>query len=335
MPLFAQKRDDATAAIYRVVRRDANNTSIEPQGGGPRQKLLTADLIFVDNAIDPPQPGVRRENVPLAVPVTPLRILYEWMKSPPPRRIGYQFLHEPLAEQFAIHSPRLVGLFLDSVEDFSCFANQHQPFHPQRAVTPEGRVRGGTTLLQTLAQNKGKIAIIDNHGNETDGYIYLDREIASGRIIDAGPVGHNPAGRGGIDFLLARQLNNQFIPVVAEVKIGNDKTPFLALIQALTYAAELTSESQRQRILNEYSTELRECDQFHTGMELLLLFVKLPPHLNAILDLTRRTIANLCADRRFRKYISRIVVACQPRMPPQNGPFQLKADEMEVFLAQD
>ena len=335
MPRFAQKRDDPTNAIYQVVCSRQKNTRIMPQGGGLSEKLPTADLIFVDNIVDPPQPGVQPNNLPLAVPITPLRTLYEWMKSPPPRRIGYQFLHEPLAEQFANHPRQLVDLFLESVDDFRRFANQGQPFHPNRAVTPEDRVRGGTTLLQTLAENNGEIAIIDDRGNEADRYIYLDREIAPGRIIDAGPQDHNPAGRGGIDFLLARRLDEQFIPVVAEVKIGNDKTPFLALVQVLTYAAELTSGVQRQRILNAYNEGPLEDAQLHAGMELLLLFIDLPPHLNAILDLTRTIIDQLCADHRLHKYISRIVVACQPRMPPENGPFQLKTDEMEVFLAQE
>lgn len=330
MPRYVQKRNDPSNTIYKVIVAREQHTGIEPQNGGCYEKWPTADLIYVD----PPQSGTDVKAVP--IPITPLRILYEWMKTPPPRRIGYSFLHEPLAEQFAKHPRQLVDLFLESVDDFRRFTNENEAFHPKRdAVTAEDRRRRGTTLLQTLAEKKKSIPIIGMDDNETDRYIYLDREIATGRITNADAARRNPAGKGGIDFLLARKLNGQFIPVVAEVKIKYDKTPLLALVQVLTYAAELTSAAQRQRLLNAYQKGPLEGGQLHAGMELLLLFVDLPPHLNAILDLTTTIIEQLCADHRFHKYISRIVVACQPRMPPENGPFELRADEMEEFLAQE
>jgi hypothetical protein len=50
-----------------------------------------------------------------------------------------------------------------------------------------------------------------------------------------------------LDLLLAAEH-----PIIAEVKLRNDKNPFYALIQALTAAAELATPAQRDRLQRHY-----------------------------------------------------------------------------------
>ncbi len=55
---------------------------------------------------------------------------------------------------------------------------------------------------------------------------------------------------GGIDILLANTHDR--LPVVAEVKGATDRNLFLGLIQALTYAVELSTLQQRKRMGRAY-----------------------------------------------------------------------------------
>ena len=57
-------------------------------------------------------------------------------------------------------------------------------------------------------------------------------------------------GRGGIDLLLRSRDGG--LPIIAEVKAPRDGNLFVALVQALTYAAELATANQFERLSGSY-----------------------------------------------------------------------------------
>jgi len=84
-------------------------------------------------------------------------------------------------------------------------------------------------------------------------YRVIDYEIsplrtAGGHYFEDGRSGRS-SGAGGADLLLAAPDG---VPVVGEVKAPDDTSLFLALIQSLTYAAELLAEHQLARLQKAY-----------------------------------------------------------------------------------
>ena len=57
---------------------------------------------------------------------------------------------------------------------------------------------------------------------------------------------------GGIDVLLASDDDDRRLPIVVEVKSVDDVGAYLGLVQALTYASELITPHQRQRLARFY-----------------------------------------------------------------------------------
>ena len=311
-------------AVFEVERRGEKNTRIKPGSGGASFLHLTRDLEFLTKTDG------------IVVPTTPLREFYQWLKAPSAPGLGCAFLHEPLAKGFVDCPDKLSKLFQESVRQFAEFSNINQPFHPDRGEGHERR-KGGTTILQTMLEKQKALSIVDANRQPEERFLYLDRELATARIEGVRVAGDNRGGRGGIDFLLCRCLNEQTaIPVVAEVKIGSDnyKTAFFALIQALTYAAELSSPNQQKRIGNHYLKELGTVVlQQQNQVELLLLFVQMPENegLKKVLVLTEQLIGKLLKDRAFTTLVPRIVVAELRKMP--TDVFEIPTTHRRVYAA--
>ena len=63
--------------------------------------------------------------------------------------------------------------------------------------------------------------------------------------FDNGSLGKS-SGTGGIDFLAWNHEKHS--PILGEIKCGSDETPFFAFLQLLMYCAEMSTESQIERI---------------------------------------------------------------------------------------
>lgn len=83
-------------------------------------------------------------------------------------------------------------------------------------------------------------------------FIYVDREIVPGRIVEDGKAAYG-APKVSADLLLANANAGDGTPIVAEVKLRGDENVELALIQALASAAQLSLPAQRQRLQAHYS----------------------------------------------------------------------------------
>jgi hypothetical protein len=86
-------------------------------------------------------------------------------------------------------------------------------------------------------------------GGEELAFRYVDREVFPLRT--ALPDGPRPDPR-TLDLLL---VDGDGRPIVGELKIRHDSLPYVALIQSLMYAAELSSASQLARLVQYYGDE--------------------------------------------------------------------------------
>lgn len=81
---------------------------------------------------------------------------------------------------------------------------------------------------------------------------YVDRELVAARAELAGQ-GHMVADKVRLDALLVNANRGDRTPIVAEIKIAHDENALLALVQALTAAAQLSPDWQRQRLATYYT----------------------------------------------------------------------------------
>ena len=154
------------------------------------------------------------------------------------------------------HNPAtLAELFQRSVERFSDYSNVEEPFypdHPPRKDIPDPQTIdriAGTTSLTSFLKYSGTAQVVDNHDLD---FVFVDRELVPARttgnvLFENG----DPSIRvRRLDWLLANAHDQR--PVIAEVKVGDDKNPFYALIQLLMYAAELVTPAQLTRLRRHY-----------------------------------------------------------------------------------
>ena len=144
---------------------------------------------------------------------------------------------------------RLVDIYEGSKEHFSSYNNIEEDFlsHSHRKPLP--------VTFRAITGTNNVISILEASGtnNVKNGpslaFEYIEREVSPIRTkhgrFDTGKSGR-PSGTGGIDFIGIAVKDST--PILGEVKINHDGTPFSALIQLLTYLSELATPNQRNRI---------------------------------------------------------------------------------------
>ena len=174
-------------------------------------------------------------------------------------------LHSALAKWFAENPSLLMDSFFKSLEAFAAYSNPDEVFTPrpnylavgaENELEAEDELRDTDLLVNTIVEkHAGRIeASIDNLDF---GATAVAREVGPMRsTARKGPwyfqdrrPSRNP-GAGGVDLLLSSNLGA--IPIICEIKVGDDQTPFYALIQTLAYAAELATLNQYQRLKNVF-----------------------------------------------------------------------------------
>ena len=94
-------------------------------------------------------------------------------------------------------------------------------------------------------------------------------------VFEDGRSGES-SSRGGLDLLLRSQDGG--LPIVGEIKAAGDTNLFLALIQSLTYAAELTSTNQFDRLKKRYG-HFAALDSARPRCDVYLIFLDNEPKL--------------------------------------------------------
>jgi hypothetical protein len=144
---------------------------------------------------------------------------------------------------------RLVEIYEESKQHFSSYENIKQDFlsHSRRKPLP--------TAFRTISGTNHVISILKANGTNgvTRGpslaFDYVEREVSPIRtkhgVFDTGKSGRR-SGTGGIDFIGITVRDHT--PILGEVKLNHDGTPFSALVQLLTYLSELATPDQRKRV---------------------------------------------------------------------------------------
>ena len=126
-------------------------------------------------------------------------------------------------------------------------------------------------------------------------YTYVEREINPWRTRN-GILPNNEAatktGRGGMDLLLRSPEGR---PVVGEVKVKDDWNCFFALLQAMTYAVELSTQNQFNRLRRTFPNYFAEIDVNNPTLEVAVILV------NPVKDATRDVTIELVKKLNKRK----------------------------------
>jgi hypothetical protein len=234
-----------------------------PAEGYPHQKrerwqdvAAQLEAITEDDELSPIEEPPEAED--RTIPVSRLRRFYETL-----RLIGTSDVHGAIATHLARSADTadaLDTLFEKSLAHLERYQNVGQPFHPGRnrdwvAHCRDRQDRFANCLVANLAPDesgaRGEIRI---EGDPSLAFQVVDYEVsplrtAGGHTYEDGRPGRS-SGLGGMDLLLAA---GDGTPVVGEVKAPGDTSLFVALVQALTYAAEILTRHQAARLRSAYA----------------------------------------------------------------------------------
>lgn len=240
--LTATYYEDSDPLDCTIIKRGKKRTRILLAHG--ITKLVPSELVVPDIA------EIKKDMPARMVPVIPLERFYRRVcKLTRDKEEGFWQLRELLGSR---HGPRDAGflaeLFLRSVSHAGFYDNADEPFHPQRQ--PREEQPAFANRLVEMAHAAGKITYAEHTVQ------FVDYEIAPFRTtrsrLESGEAATGSGG-GGVDLLLAADQYGELIPAIAEIKAATESTgPTHALVQALTYAAQLATLNQFTRIAEHY-----------------------------------------------------------------------------------
>lgn len=273
--------EEQTVAVVRRCRINSRVMLPSRESITVASNLLSPNLGPDDSGRDTPAEVPPTDRV---VPLTPLRRLYRELRSVNGDR--YQKFCEIQNRLEGRHGPQgasfLMHLFTRSREQMQKYNNTEEHFYDVEARPVRCDATHFANQLVELLGLNGANAL------ELDGitpFEYLDYEISPLRTTTScwenGKAATN-SGAGGMDLLLVTKTNPPQ-PVVAEIKARTETVgATFALIQTLTYAAELLTKSQMLR-LQTYFPELDAANSETPQLGLLVILegpITEPEHLN-------------------------------------------------------
>jgi len=199
----------------------------------------------------------------IVVPITELRIFYDALKTlDTATYVG-------LAEFYFKNPQSLERLWKNSRKTFISYKNEDGWTQGKRKELPSPPQR----LKEVSSTNEFTAWLVKQDSErEHIGYTFVEREL-NPRTTRLGMFSNKlPAtrsGTGGMDLLLRSSVG---LPVVGEVKVQRDKNAFFALIQAMTYAVEMSTPNQLKR-LNIWIKNRGECKFANHAVEIVILLV--------------------------------------------------------------
>jgi hypothetical protein len=197
-----------------------------------------AFLTAFDDAVPSPEqlyeeaPASAKRSPEFRVPITSLRYFYEQSET---RSV---VASHKSGRQLLLRS--LPTLWRDSVRHFESYDND-ESFNQPRDPLLESH-------LDEFRRTNDVVAAIDVQGGIDPEWNYVEREFSPRRTTGAkhenGTSARNTGG-GGVDVLLR---NSSGEPGIGEIKLRGDTCAAFALIQSLTYAAELATANQLKRL---------------------------------------------------------------------------------------
>lgn len=200
-------------------------------------------LSYLESSGTPESQPAREQDVsaPIIVPVTRLRRYYRSMK------VFENALFRGIASFYDDEPVLIEQLWNDSRRAFEKYDNPTPWREGERKPLPPA----SNDVTEVTNTNEFTSYLIDKGLSDT-GLKFVAREInpwQTGNGMYSDKSSATNSGQGGMDLLL-ESLDG--LPVVGEVKVKNDKNAFFALLQAMTYAVELTTKSQAKRLQVTY-----------------------------------------------------------------------------------
>lgn len=180
------------------------------------------------------------------IPLTPLRHLYDRLRD-----FESRAFHREAARECVRRHDQVQELVAASVRHFELYDNRDEGFHDRGEGLTAARSENADLANRALAlMARGEVGIPTHPELAFD---LVDYDVSpirtTGSVFEDGTSGRS-SGRGGVDALLANGRDR--LPMVGEIKADTDRNPFLGLIQSLTYAVELSTPSQRDRLRRAY-----------------------------------------------------------------------------------
>lgn len=273
MPFAILRQGAPEQMTVEVVRRcRINSRVILPSG---ESVTVASNLLSPNLGPDVPGPDVPAKVPPAdrVVPLTPLRRLYRELRSVNGDR--YQKFCEIQRRLEGRHGPQgasfLMHLFKRSLEQMRSYNNSKEHFYAVEARPVRcDATHFANQLVELLGLNGANALALD----DITPFEYLDYEISPLRTTTScwenGRAATN-SGAGGMDLLLVtKTIPPQ--PVVAEIKACTETVgATFALIQTLTYAAELLTKSQMQRLQRYFPEQLNALNTEAPQLGLLVI----------------------------------------------------------------
>lgn len=181
------------------------------------------------------------------IPVTELRHFYRTL-----RRFGSKAFHRQAAMECLRRPDQLSKMVLSSYQHFAYYDNHLESFHSRTGQGALTDLRDANRQLANVFVQQVVANSVTVSSSPRLDFSFVDFEISPIRTtrseFETGDPGRR--GRGGLDLLLANRDDQ--LPIVGEVKADTDRNPFLGLIQSLTYAVELSTVPQRDRLARHY-----------------------------------------------------------------------------------
>jgi hypothetical protein len=190
-------------------------------------------------------------------PLGELVELYEEMGDKPPsgRKPRTQAERLEQAAELASNPMAVAKMFERDVKRFRPYDMRKKQFHSgakdrdTKDFARSSKTRMVAEALIEIGEKKVSVA------READlSFTYVDREIVSARTPGGimrtfSGEARSPTTAPKLDLLLA---GGDGLPIVGELKVGDDRDPFYALIQALAHAAMLVTPNQLARLRQHY-----------------------------------------------------------------------------------
>lgn len=207
------------------------------------EKLVESKALTIEGGINNDAPERMIPNVPLEVFYRSLREL----KGTKPGK--FQILHNLLNNR---HGPKgaefLAELFRRSVRHSGFYSNIQEGFYGTRKRRNTEKHKFANDLVEKLQKNK--VIRVGSHKLEYVEYEIYPFRTTQGCVENGKAATH--AGSGGLDLLLASDLNG-ILPGIGEIKAGSENVgPTFALVQSLMYASQMATHNQFGRLKKYY-----------------------------------------------------------------------------------
>lgn len=237
------------------------------------------------------------------IALTPLRHFYDRLRD-----FESQSFHREAAVECVRRPDQLQKLIAESVRHFGLYDNREETFHERVSGLTPARIQNSDLANRTLGlMARGAVSVPTYPALEFDFIDYEVSPIRTTRSEFENGISGKHSGAGGVDALLASRFDR--LPIIGELKADTDRNPFLGFIQSLTYAVELSSPSQRSRLMAAYPGRFAWPED-GPYIDIGLLLIRYPNDSSKVefLHLVRRLVERLAVpDTPFSKLVRRVV----------------------------